>query len=46
MIIYSYTDSAEGHAALLSVKCKETLLPGLDKNLVYHSIAAILTHSM
>ena len=33
IIIYSYTDSAEGHAVLLSVKYKETLLLERDKTL-------------
>jgi hypothetical protein len=44
--IYSYTDSAEGHTVLLSVKYRETLLLERDKNLVCRSTASILTLSL
>jgi hypothetical protein len=46
IIIYSYTDSAEGHAVLLSVRYKETLLLERDKNRVCRSTASVLTRSL
>ena len=46
IFLHSYTDLAKGHAVLLSVKYKETLLLERDKNIACCSTASILTRSL